>query len=130
MRGLRSPKHLAAALGLALFLAISAPLTAFAIGQSVSPSTQTHNHGVASNWAHSWSGVSPFVVSFCPSVNTGNVICFGGYHTSTTSANRTYTFWPCVTTNFKNYAFVADDDGNGAQSNVYTHASEGGGNPC
>jgi hypothetical protein len=119
-----------ATFGLVFALAVSTPLTALAFGQAITPGTQSHAHGVSSNWAHSWSGVSPFVVSFCPSVNPGDPICFGGYHTSTTSANRTYTYYPCSATQYKDYGFVADKDGNGNQSNLWTYATEQGGTPC
>lgn len=100
-----------------------------AVSQTVTPSTQTHGHGVSSNWTQSWGGSSPFDVAFCPQNTPAPTYCFTSLtNTTLTSKSRSYTFYPCVSTLFQQYAWVHDNVG--ASSTVYTTSREAGGNPC
>ena len=47
-----------------LWAMASAPVGATQISASISPSTQTHAHNVASSWTGSWTGNTPFHVEF------------------------------------------------------------------
>lgn len=118
-----------AAILVALALILTMTASVSATGLTVTPSTQSHAHGVASNWTQSWSGVSPFDVAFCPQLTPAPTYCFASLtNTTLTTKNRSYTFYPCQGTTFKQYAWV--NDAVGSQATVYTYATENGGNPC
>lgn len=122
-------RRLLVSAGILTVLTASLAGTAWAIGQSVTPGTQTHNHGVASNWTQAWSGTGPFDVAFCPQQSPGPVYCFVSLsNTSLTTKARTYTFYPCVTTTFTQYAWI--EDATGSSVTTYATAKEYGGTPC
>lgn len=80
--------------GLALVLTVAAP--AAAASAFISPSSQSHGHGVASNWTLSWGATSPFHVEFY----FGDGIVDVWQNVSITGSGDSYTFYPCSTTNF------------------------------
>jgi hypothetical protein len=113
----------------ALSISIAFAQPAAAVGLSVFPMNQTHNHGVQSSWEQSWSGVSPWDVAFCPRNSPAPTVCFASItNTTATYKYRYYTFWPCYTTNFQQYNWV--NDGMNAQQTVWSYAKEYGGSPC
>lgn len=91
---------------------------------NLTPSTQSHGHGVSSNWTGSWSGTAPYGVTFAygdgssapPLVNT-----------NLTSKAYSHAFFPCTTDTFTQTLRVSDQDN--AKSKT-SHATETGGNPC
>lgn len=121
--------HVALATSIMLVIATAAPV--IAISQSVTPSSQSHAYGVASTWTQSWGGNAPFDVAFCPRNSPTPTVCFTSLNnTNLVSRNRSYTFYPCRSTTFQQYAWVRDQGGAGAQSTIYTYATEGAGAPC
>jgi hypothetical protein len=108
-------------IGLLLVSAVAASATT----TSISPSSQTHAHGVASQWGASWTGNSPFTVTWC---YVSGVSCDAPYQTGNTSATNRHTFYPCVTTAFTQKLYVLDFLNN--SSTKYSTATEYGGNPC
>lgn len=111
---------------LAATLILGAVSPAAATTATISPSTQSHAHGVASQWNLSWSGHSPFKweFDFGDGAYTGS---FGAW-VSYTSKHVTYAFYPCSWTQF-NQSLVVDDAW-GIRGVRSSYASENGGNPC
>jgi exo-beta-1,3-glucanase (GH17 family) len=91
----------------------------------LTPSSQSHAHGVASSWSGTWSGTGPFSWTL-----------YHGDGSTESATNVTYTshnfadyaFFPCSTTTFNQHIRVTDQVGP-LNSNT-TSATETGGNPC
>jgi exo-beta-1,3-glucanase (GH17 family) len=111
-------------LAAAVILTVALPVAA-TTSNSLSPATQSHAHGVASQWSGSWSGTGPFSWTL-----------YHGDGTSTSAANvaytshtfPTYAFFPCTTTTFTQHTRVTDQVG--PLNSNDTTATETGGNPC
>ncbi len=117
-------KRACLALVLALVLVFQVPGTAFAVlNVTISPSTQTHAHGVASHWSLSWNGQAAFTWLF--EYGDGAVI---GDTRSTTSASTSHTFWLCSTTKYTQWLSVRDSTLDFGV--MHSYAWENGGNPC
>lgn len=110
---------LAAAIVVASVMVVTATTT------SITPSSQTHAHGVQSNWLASWTGESPYTVTWC---YVNGVSCNAPFQTGSTSKLYSHAFYPCTTTTFTQKLYVIDFLGNG--STRYSSATEYGGNPC
>jgi hypothetical protein len=94
---------------------------------SIDPLSQTHNHGVASNWTLTWSGTAPFrTVCFYYDSSTGEGWCLGNTYAVGATTHRT--FWPCVTKTYTQ-ALNVTDWANSFDTAGST-AKEYGGTPC
>lgn len=92
---------------------------------SLSPSSQNHSHGQASNWTGNWSGgPAPYYYN----LNRGNGTTQSG-STSQTSKGFSYTYFPCTTTTYYQRLSIRDADGDLGVSNQ-TQSTEQGGSPC
>jgi len=109
---------------LAVILVTGVASPAAATTANISPSAQTHAHGVVSHWTVSWSGHSPFTWIF----TAGDGQAWGQNGDTHTSVYISYTFYPCSTTRYAQALSVWDawNIGGGASS----YATEYGGNPC
>jgi hypothetical protein len=92
---------------------------------SINPLNQTHNHGVKSTWALSWTGHPQFDAVFTHGDGTGIEIWTNGL-----SFNHSYTFYPCATTNYHQILTVWDSSNPSLVAQQDSHAKELGGNPC
>ncbi len=113
---------LSVALAAVLVAAAASPVVA--ASAYITPTTQSHAHGVASHWSLSWGGYSPYTVVWDRGDGSGL------YWASTTSTSYpdSHVFYPCTTTRFHQYLNVWDSHNNPAQDDSY--ATENGGNPC
>lgn len=110
--------------GRQLVLAVAVPASA-TTSNHVTPASQSHAHGVNSNWSGTWAGTGPF-----------DWTLFHGDGSSDSAVNVTYTshtfpgyaFFPCNTTQFTQHSRVSDQVGPLNSGNVT--ATETGGNPC
>jgi hypothetical protein len=85
-------KILAGLMGGGLALVLSG-VSLGAIG--LTPSSQTHNHGVASSWTGTY-GNGMQEIKFC----YGDGGCKETFNPSGNSMNYSHTFWPCFTTTY------------------------------
>ncbi len=92
---------------------------------NLSPSSQTHAHGVQSTWSGSWSGTAPFGVTLYHGDGTTESLV-NTY--STSYSNFKHAFYPCTTTTFTQHLRVSDQVG--PLNSNYTTATESGGYPC
>ena len=110
----------ATTLGIAL---LAGPVLALSV--SISPSTQSHAHGVASSWTGSWSGSPPYSVVFHYGDGTSDPLG----NVTITSKGFTHTFSPCTTTQFTQDLAVSDQV-HDIPFHGHSTATETGGNPC
>lgn len=111
---------------LAMSLLISAPVAA--ISGSLTPSTQSHGHGVASNWTGSWGTHPTYDVHFC--YVTGTSECASWLlNTNLVTKNWSHSFYPCSTTQFTQGMYVYEDP-TGVDELLTSKATESGGTPC
>lgn len=96
------------------------------ISATISPSYQSHAHGVASTWSLTWGGTAPFDVYFWYDWN-GSVSWYALGTYSTGKSGLSEAFFPCTGMTFTQELDVYDQLGD-----AYTtsHAHELGGNPC
>ena len=115
-------RKLVAAISAAFLMFILAGAALGAI--SISPSTQTHNHGVASNWiGHYGNGMRE--IKFC----YGDAApCVETFNPSGNQKSYSRTFFPCFTTTFTQ-SFSGHDDFL-TYLPVHSTAKELGGTPC
>lgn len=86
----------AAGLVAVALLAAGVGSVVLAAGAGDSPASQTHGHGVSSNWTLSWGYTSPYHVEFY----LGDGSFYLWQNTTATGAQASYTFYPCATTVF------------------------------
>lgn len=79
----------ALALAVVLALVTSGPVSA--AGANAEPESQTHNHGVASQWNLTWSGDPLFDYDFF----YGDRWFLSVDNTAAVARNTSRTFWPC-----------------------------------
>lgn len=112
-----------ALLSLALLLLFAAPAQAVTFA-NLEPESQSHAHGVSSNWTGTWSGgpcLWAVYLGYGDGFSTSTNTCL-------TSKSYSHTFWPCQNTNFTQTFRVTDQNGDRKIDN--TTAFENGGTPC
>ena len=77
---------------------------AFAASASITPHTQSHAHGVASNWTLSWGNAGPYDVNFYR--GNGTVVIWT--NTNQSLSSQSYKFYPCTTTTFQQWLRVSN----------------------
>jgi hypothetical protein len=93
----------------ALLITFSQTGVAAATTATISPSSQSHAHGVASHWTTSWSGQTPIrQVCFAYDVNNSSEGGWCLFTTSSTSRSDSHTYWPCTTKTFTQALEVYD----------------------
>lgn len=113
-------------MAMAVILILPSVLPVLATSATITPSTQSHAHGVASSWSLTWGSAAPYDVYFWWDVNDSPADWIL-LDTTTTSKHITHTFYPCVGTNFSQELDVYDQHALAADTST---ASEAGGNPC
>jgi len=114
---------------LAATFALGVAGVAEATTATISPLSQTHTHGQASNLTLSWTGVKPFrTVCFYYDKNDLNAGYWCYFSTSYDGVLTSNTFWPCTTTTFTQLLNVTDWNSN-FKSTTST-SRENGGVPC
>jgi hypothetical protein len=111
------------AFGLGLSMMVAT--TAIALTVDASPESQSHAHGIASNWTGTWHGSPPYSVTFFFGDGTSDARGRVSY----TSSSFSHGYWPCTTTTFTAHLDV-DDQQSGQVVRDYVTARELGGNPC
>lgn len=120
-------KRFITAIALALTIAFGSSGIVSAISANISPSTQSHAHGVKSNWTLTWGGSQPFSVYFWYDVDSVPSWYWHISNTATTSKALSTAFYPCSTATIRQQLQVYDQGGVAAKT---SYATEQGGNPC
>jgi hypothetical protein len=107
-------------------LTASAGPAAALTNMGVTPGTQSHAHGVASNWTATWGGQPTFdeLFSYGDGSTAGWIL-----NTTLVSKNFSHTFYPCTGHTYEQEHFVHEDP-TGNNGLITSHATEAGGNPC
>lgn len=112
-----------ATFAMVIVLAASAGPAAALNNMGITPATQSHAHGVASNWTAAWGGQATFDEHF--SYGDGSSASWI-LNTTLTSKGFSHTFWPCAAQTFEQQHYVHEDP-TGAEGLVTSHATEAGG---
>ena len=113
-------------MGMAVAVLFAMSGSAAAIASNISPFSQSHAHGVKSNWNLTWGTNPTYDVDFWVDDNLFNPQ-WEALGTSSTSRAFSWTFSPCTTTTFDQLLEVIDHYGTGQS---HSHATETGGMPC
>jgi hypothetical protein len=114
--------------GIAAALALAAAPAVLAASADISPNTQTHNHGIASNWTATWSGTPNYdVFIWYDNTKSYNISII---NTSATSRGFSHAFWPCHDTTFTQEVDVYRHTTGALEALATSTATEKGGSPC
>jgi hypothetical protein len=111
------------------FTLTAAGLVSATATASISPPSQTNNHGASADWTLAWGGASPFrTVCFYYDKNNNGEGWWCLLNTPAVGATDHHTFWPCSTTTYTQLLNVTDWAS--SFKSATSTAKEYGGTPC